>query len=113
MSQKQFHELYNFISQRTAHHVQDSPDRSPRLALPKFRLTSFIQPSIMSAMFACSSSLMFVLLASIYNNQRPEKSRHCLLHALRYYNENQKKINVKARGFQILYYSTQLYYSMS
>jgi hypothetical protein len=50
--------LYNSISQRMVHHVYDSPHWSPRLALPKLILTSLIQPWIMFATIACTSSLM-------------------------------------------------------
>ena len=59
-SKNQFHKLYNFISQRTIHHIQDSPSCSPQLVLPKFILTSRIQPWTMSIMIACTSSLMWL-----------------------------------------------------
>ena len=55
----------------------------------------------MFAVIACTLTLMFVLLAMIYSNQRPKKNQHFVLPTLRYYNEDQRKIDVKARGFQI------------
>ena len=36
-SHNQFYEWYNFMIQKTTHHVSYSPNRSTRLALPKFR----------------------------------------------------------------------------
>jgi hypothetical protein len=49
-SQNQFHELYNSIPQRTTQHVYDFPNHFPRLALPKFGITSIIQPWAISTL---------------------------------------------------------------
>jgi hypothetical protein len=37
-----------------------------------------------------SNYIGYVLLALMYNNQRPKKNGHCLLMALTYYNEKTK-----------------------
>ena len=70
-----FMSCINFIWQRTVHHVTGSPSRSPRLALPKCRFTSLIQPWNMSAVIACTSSLIWPNISACFQlcNERPKK----------------------------------------
>ena len=75
------------------------------VALPKNLIASLMFIAHNMFMLWCqvvqSNYIGYVLLASMYNNQTPNKNQHCLVRIWGIVMKDERKLDIKARGFHV------------